>query len=358
MPPTAMTHRNQSRQRKLRTDITAVALVVMLIGAVAACSSPEGTGATEQSLPEAATPDLTGVWATSEDSGFSQQAVIAGSTITINWLPEDGSDPMLYWAGSYEAPTSEGTHTWTSSNDHGQTDSALMASGDDTKDFTYEDGVISYEVSALGETSTVTLKQTSSTIPGGTETAAAAPAPAGHAEVVEAGMGVDDGYAWVTAMVEYEGRTGEFATVLFNVYDENDTLIASQEQVEELSTKGTTFPIGTQVELPSGSKASRVEATVSVSDYGTSAEPMPVIDPVKAPVAEPSFQIENKTGDDWTDPRIAIVCRDDAGKIASGGVDFPNLIPAGGQFLVSDVHLIAASNAETCEAYVQLGLAM
>lgn len=52
-----------------------------------------------------------------------------------------------------------------------------------------------------------------------------------------------------------DGLTGEFATVLFNVYADQDELIASEEQVEQLGTKGTTFPIGAQVEAPSGSTA-------------------------------------------------------------------------------------------------------
>lgn len=352
-----VTTRDRAPGRKLRTNAGAFALVALLVGAVSACSSPETGETPEKSAAEAAVPDLTGFWESTGGS-FSQQAVIAGSTVTISWLPEDGGDPTLYWAGSFEAPTSDGKHTWTSDNDHSQTDSAMLASGDDTKDFTYDDGAISYEVSALGETDTVTLEQTSTTIPGGASSAAPSTEAPGSAEVVESGMGVADGYAWVTAMVEYEGLTGEFATVLFNVYDKNDELIASEEQVEELGTAGTTFPIGTQVEIPSGSKASRVEATVSVSDYGSGTEPMPVVDPVEAPADSPKFRIENATGADWTSPRIAIVCRDDAGTISGGGMDFPNTIPAGGEYLVSDASMITAREAKTCEAYVQLAPAM
>ena len=347
------TTRDRSPRHKLRTRAGAFVLVALLAGAVGACSSPEAGELAEEPSSDAAAPDLTGVWKSTGES-FSQEAVIAGSTITVNWLSEDGSDPKLYWAGAFEAPTSDGKHTWTSDNDHSQTDRAMLASGDDTKDFTYENGAISYKVSALGKTDTVMLEQTSTTIPRGMATTAAPPEPAGSAAVVESGMGMNGDYAWVTAMVEHEGLTGEFATVLFNVYDEADELIASEEQVERLGTAGTTFPIGTQVKIPSGSEASRVEATVSVSDYGSSAEAMPVVDPVMVPADQPRFHIENPTGDDWTKPRIAIVCRDGAGMIAGGGVDFPNTIPAGGEFLVSNAHLIMAGGGTSCEAYVQL----
>ena len=348
-----MTNRYQSAGGSLRTRIATTALVVLVVGAVGACSSAETSDASEQSESTAAAPDLTGVWETVDDSNFSQRAVIADSTITISWLPEGGGDLMLYWAGSFEAPRSAGSSMVTSTNDHSQTDSALMSSDADTKDFTYEGGAISYEVSALGATRTVTLKQSSTTIPGGTEAEAAAPESAGHAEVVESGMGVAGDYAWVSAMVTHEGLTGKFATVLFNLYDTDDNLIASEEQVEQFSTLGTTFPIGTLVEIPSGSKAARVDATVSVSEHGTSDDPMPVVDPVKAPADEPRFQVDNPTGADWKNPRISIVCRDDAGSIAGGGVDFPNTIPAGGQYLVS-AHVTTGDGATTCEAYVQL----
>lgn len=366
---TALDGRALSVRRSLRRRAGEIVLAAVIVGALAACGSTENadtagaSGATsaadagDQAATEPAVPDLTGVWESTEDSAFSQKAVIAGSAMIIDWVPQDGSDDSrLYWAGSFEAPTAEGPYSWTSSNDHGQTDLELLASGDDTKDFAYEDGEISYEVSALGESGTVMLEQTSESVPAGADTSAAPAEAAGHAEVTESGMAVRDGYAWVAAMVEYKGLTGEFATVLFNVYDAEDNLIASTEQVEELSTEGTTVPIGTQVEVPSGSTASRVEATVSVSDYGSRGEAMPVVDPIEAPAGNPQFTIENTTGEDWADPRIQIVCLNDAGEIVGGGSTYPSMIPAGGEFLVSDAYLITSDDATTCEAHVQLSL--
>ena len=103
-----------------------------------------------------ATADLTGTW-TSEKSGDSyQEAVIMDGYIEINWMSKDSKS--LYCAGTYIAPESAVTeYSWTSENDKDKTSSALLASGDDTKDFTYKDGVISYEVSAMGTTETMKL---------------------------------------------------------------------------------------------------------------------------------------------------------------------------------------------------------
>ena len=104
-------------------------------------------------------PDLTGEWEAAGDSGESYQvATITEDTITIYWSSEDAS--ALYWAGSFVPPTSaDEPYTWESVNDTEQTDHAIMASTDDTKTFTYEDGKISYEVSAFGVTGTVSLEK-------------------------------------------------------------------------------------------------------------------------------------------------------------------------------------------------------
>jgi len=44
-------------------------------------------------------------------------------------------------------------------NDHSKTEGALLASSDDTKTITYQNGVLSYEASAMGTTTTIKLKK-------------------------------------------------------------------------------------------------------------------------------------------------------------------------------------------------------
>ena len=128
---------------------------------LAACggdTSTQGSGSTSETTP----PDLTGEWkqvnSNSEDSW--QSATIDESTITVYWVSDNGDTKSLYWAGTYTAPeTVDEPYSWDSENDTEQTSTALLASGDDTKTFTYEDGQISYEVSALGTTTTVRLEK-------------------------------------------------------------------------------------------------------------------------------------------------------------------------------------------------------
>lgn len=105
-------------------------------------------------------PDLVGEWEqvnkNSEDS--YQTATITADTITVNWVTPDSK--ALYWAGSYDAPTTaDEPYTWESVNDTEQTETAILASGDDTKKFTYQDGQISYDVTAMGVTTTVKLEK-------------------------------------------------------------------------------------------------------------------------------------------------------------------------------------------------------
>ena len=87
-------------------------------------------------------------------------ATIEGSTITVSWISGNGDTESLYWAGSFKAPSKAvNEYAWTSRNDKEKTGGALLASSDDTKEFAYQYGVISYEVSALGTTTTIKLKK-------------------------------------------------------------------------------------------------------------------------------------------------------------------------------------------------------
>lgn len=62
--------------------------------------------------------------------------------------------------GTYEAPAeSVNEYEWTSERNKEETDNALLASTDDTKKFTCKSGVLSYEVSAQGTTTTVKMEK-------------------------------------------------------------------------------------------------------------------------------------------------------------------------------------------------------
>lgn len=137
-----------------------------IILALVMCTGLVACGGSSSSKQEGYTPakplDLSGTWVqiNSNSDEAWQEATIADGTIEINWISDKGETKSLYWSGTYEAPTkSTNEYEWTSKNDKEKTDSALLASGADTKDFTYKDGVISYEASAMGTTTTIKLER-------------------------------------------------------------------------------------------------------------------------------------------------------------------------------------------------------
>lgn len=103
-------------------------------------------------------PDLTGTWKSEDNDGSYQEAIISDGVITINWVSDAGKTKSVYWIGTYTAPTEAvETYEWISERDKEKTDTALLASTDDTKTFSYKDGILSYEVSAVGTTTTLEL---------------------------------------------------------------------------------------------------------------------------------------------------------------------------------------------------------
>jgi hypothetical protein len=126
------------------------------------CSSKKSSSDSGSNTTEKQIPDLTGEWKqeNSKSDDSYQLATITGDTITIDWVSDNGDTKALYWAGSFVAPTNANEpYSWDSKNDHSKTESALLASSDDTKTMTYENGVLSYEVSAMGTTTVVKLKK-------------------------------------------------------------------------------------------------------------------------------------------------------------------------------------------------------
>jgi len=149
--------------------LTTLAAIALLSMGLAGCASTDNESSTTASDSVAGeqdaaveVPDLVGEWvqSNSHSPDSFQAATIADGTITVNWVADGGDTRSLYWAGTFEAPTdADEPYSWDSANDTAQTDNALLASGDPTKTFTYEGGVISYEVTALGTTTTVKLER-------------------------------------------------------------------------------------------------------------------------------------------------------------------------------------------------------
>lgn len=140
-----------------------ILLICVILSTVLLCSC--GNTANQQTATTPSTPlDLKGEWVQSNKNSdeMYQKAVISDNSMEIYWINAEDDTEMLYWAGTYIKPdTTENKYSWDSANDKEKTSEALLASGDDTKTFDYNDGKISYKVSAMGVTKNVILERES-----------------------------------------------------------------------------------------------------------------------------------------------------------------------------------------------------
>ena len=123
-----------------------------------ACCRTERTPA-EQKKPL----DLTGKWhATNsgDEAAATMEAEIKDGTITIYLVNKKEDTKMLYWQGTVPTPdTTEDKYDFTSEADTEALSQSLLGSQDKTKDFKYENGVLSFDFTALGTTKTIKMER-------------------------------------------------------------------------------------------------------------------------------------------------------------------------------------------------------
>ncbi|TFC01613.1 hypothetical protein E3O42_09570 [Cryobacterium adonitolivorans] len=147
--------------------------VALLLLTGCSAPAPDANTAASDSQPEAATAepteevlvtplDLAGEWkqTNSNSTDAYQTATITGEQITVNWVNDAEATKAVYWIGSYAAPTEDTeSYSWDSQGDVAQMENAILASGDSAKTFTYKDGVLTYELTAMGVTMTVEMNR-------------------------------------------------------------------------------------------------------------------------------------------------------------------------------------------------------
>lgn len=159
----------------MKKSLSLIAIVAML--AVTGCGSSEGGTSNTGSSAEADVnqiPDLRGEWqqVDSEGEDTFMFATIDDDTIYVDWVflddpdlalfddDNDGVVSAIYWEGSYEAPTeADSSHSWVSAGNTDVMGSALFSSTDDSKEFSFDDGLLSFDVTFQGDTATVEMEQ-------------------------------------------------------------------------------------------------------------------------------------------------------------------------------------------------------
>ena len=88
------------------------------------------------------------------------EAEIKDGTITIYLVNKKEDTKMLYWQGTVPTPdTTEDKYDFTSEADTEALSQSLLGSQDKTKDFKYENGVLSFDFTALGTTKTIKMER-------------------------------------------------------------------------------------------------------------------------------------------------------------------------------------------------------
>lgn len=268
----------KTMKKWFRTTISILlSLVIML--AVCACdnNSSEHNNSADGGNQQKKSPDLTGSWVQKgkEDAETYQAGYIKDGVIEIFWITDNGDTHMLYWSGTYDAPTEEvDEYKWDSSNNRIKTDTAILASDDNTKTFSYKNGEISYEASAFGITTTITLipseeDYTSFADAGGTSGAAQ---EGQQIELVKSGYHVykDDSRNYVYYAVQIHNPNTdyvvEFPKIQITAKSADNKILKTEEQVLGAIAADDTIIYGSYISYE-GDAAQTVEITVSNDEY-------------------------------------------------------------------------------------------
>ena len=286
-----LSEQKEKGERMKKRGFALALAVIVGVAVITGCGGGSGSGQSQQGTssavqnktkaeeqPEAKEEvveplDLTGNWAQKgkEGSDSFQAGYIENGVIELFWITDNGNTHMLYWSGSYDAPTSSGDeYTWDSVNDKIKTDSALMASTQDTKTFDYKNGEISYEVSIMGQTGTITLVRSENDYTG----FAPAGGSSGEAqdgqqiELVESGYSVNsnDGYISIYYAVKIHNPNEEYAVefpkIQITARSEDGKILKTDEQVLNSIAANDTIVYGNRVSYE-GEEADSVEISVS-----------------------------------------------------------------------------------------------
>ncbi|WP_207085104.1 hypothetical protein [Nocardioides sp. S5] len=180
---------------------------------------------------------------------------------------------------------------------------------------------------------------------------------AGSVEVVETGFGQRDEYVQGIAVVT-AGPVGEFVTVSMNFLDESGQVVATEEQVENVAREGDelVLPVWLSLDDPKVKIAS-VEATASISDYGSAEEDYPDLGTYETTEITQDgytakFRLINPTDETVESARVGVVCYNAGGDIIGGGSDYPDLWPANGEIVV-EASITTSGKPAKCIAHAR-----
>ena len=188
------------------------------------------------------------------------------------------------------------------------------------------------------------------------ETAQAAVEPEGR--IIESGFVQDAELVQSVTLVENTSAVaGQNVTLISDFLDADGKAVGSETLVTAFNFPGQTIAMVGGSAVKGKAKVAAIESEliiepadnlVSKVDFG-SVEGTNLREKNGEWIAD--FTVANPSNKDLKSPDVAVVCRDASGAINGGGVEFPDVVPAKGEAVVSPFLLVEGDPAE-CTAYI------
>lgn len=181
---------------------------------------------------------------------------------------------------------------------------------------------------------------------------------AGPVEIVGTGFAQEGQYVEGVAVVRVNDpkAVGEYITVSMNFLDQGGSILATEGHVEQAWWVGQELALPISTELHDG-KAVRVDASVSISDFGDSEDPRSALAPIKSKAIEGNgghivavFEFTNSAEQELADLRLGVACYDSAGTIVGGDSTYPDPV-APGRTIRIEAEVTTSAEPSSCTAY-------
>jgi hypothetical protein len=181
-------------------------------------------------------------------------------------------------------------------------------------------------------------------------------------KLVAQGFGQSDEYPTGIAIVTTNSKAsiGESVTVSANLMDAKGQILATEEQIEQFNWTGQelVLPISFDLSNQPHARATKIEASASISDYGMRGEekaPLPTLNSAEVKMGEyggrtASFAFKNTTKDALKGIRVGIVCYNKAGSIIGGSSEYPSLAAPGATIRI-DSDVTTSGMPANCKAF-------
>ncbi|GAB2779008.1 hypothetical protein GCM10027020_35580 [Nocardioides salsibiostraticola] len=176
--------------------------------------------------------------------------------------------------------------------------------------------------------------------------------------IVESGFAQDGEFIQSVTLVENTSAVaGQNVTLISDFLDADGKAVGSETLVTAFNFPGQTIAMVGGSAVKGKAQVASIESELIIEPADNSVSKLDFGSVEGTNLTEKNgewsadFTVANPSNKDLRSPDVAVVCRDASGAINGGGVDFPDLVPAKGETVVSPFLLVEGDPAE-CTAYI------